>query len=321
MLRITQLEAGEGVGALRLEGSLTAHTVSELLSSSERALAQWRSVVLELADVKFADGQGTAALRRLKARGCVLIGASAFLVAMLREGTEGASGSGNDDSGDDTDVELLEGLRTGREAAFEQLVRRHSASLLAVARRILPSEDDARDAVQEAFLSAYRGIASFAGNAKLSTWLHRIVVNAALMKLRSRRRRPEEAIDDLLPEFDENGDWVSGAPHGESTVERHVASSEMRAMLRRCIARLPDRHRTILVLRDIEDLDTDEAARALGISANAAKIRLHRARQALRTLIERERIANTVGTTSGARRPAASAHGVVTPVGRPLEGA
>src|SRR5688572_12499994 len=90
--------------------------------------------------------------------------------------------------------DLLERLRSGEEGAYEELVRRYGGRLLAVARRFLPVEEDARDAVQDAFLSAFRGLASFEGQAQLSTWLHRIVVNASLMKLRTRRRKPEQSI-------------------------------------------------------------------------------------------------------------------------------
>ncbi len=100
---------------------------------------------------------------------------------------------GADRSGEDG---LLERLRSGDDAAFEQLVREHGGRMLAVARRFLRQEEDARDAVQDAFLSAYRALEDFEGNARLSTWLHRIVVNAALMKLRTRRRKPERSIED-----------------------------------------------------------------------------------------------------------------------------
>src|SRR5512147_2223050 len=106
------------------------------------------------------------------------------------------------------ETDLIAGLRRGDEASYEQLVREHGGAMLAVARRYLRTEDDARDVVQEAMLSAFRGIARFSADAKLSTWLHRIVVNCALMRLRSRRRRPEDAIEDLLPSFDEQGGFA-----------------------------------------------------------------------------------------------------------------
>jgi len=140
--------------------------------------------------------------------------------------------------------------------------------------------------VQEALLSAFRAIGSFEGTARLTTWLHRIVVNAALMRLRSRRRRREDHIDDLLPRFDEDGRFAEPVVPWETDalLERH----ETRALVRRAIDRLPESYRTVLVLRDIEELDTEETAVALGLQVNAVKTRLHRARQALRTLIERE---------------------------------
>ena len=99
----------------------------------------------------------------------------------------------------DDEATLVAQLRAGDEAAFEQVVRSYGGRLLAVARRIVGSEEDARDAVQDAFLNAFRSLDRFEGNAKLSTWLHRIVVNAALMKLRTRKRKPEQSIETLLP--------------------------------------------------------------------------------------------------------------------------
>jgi RNA polymerase sigma-70 factor (ECF subfamily) len=187
---------------------------------------------------------------------------------------------------DDAESALLAGLRAGSDEAFETLVRSTSSRLLTVARRILGSDEDARDALQEAFTAAFRALPRFEGQARLSTWLHRIVVNTALMKLRSRKRRPEEPIDTLLPGYKDDGhaaiepvEWSDGA---DVALER----AETRAFVRAQIDRLPDNYRTVLVLRDIEEMSTPEAAEALGISENAVKIRLHRARQALRALID-----------------------------------
>ena len=155
-----------------------------------------------------------------------------------------------------------------------------------MARRILGTEEDARDALQEAFISAFKALPRFAGQARLSTWLHRIVVNTALMKLRRRKRRPEEPIDALLPGYKDDGhqtvepvEWGDGA---DVLLER----AETRAFVRAQIDNLPDNYRTVLLLRDIEEMSTPEAADALGITENAVKIRLHRARQALRALID-----------------------------------
>jgi RNA polymerase sigma-70 factor (ECF subfamily) len=184
------------------------------------------------------------------------------------------------------DAKLLERLRSGEEAAYEELVRRYGGRLLAVARRFLPVEDDARDAVQDAFLSAFRGIGSFEGHAQLSTWLHRIVVNASLMKLRTRRRKPEQSIEELLPGFLEDGHLERPASPWRSEDLDPAERAELRDLVMRSIHELPEGHRNVLLLRDIENLDTEEAAQLLGISPGAVKTRLHRARQALRGLLE-----------------------------------
>lgn len=181
---------------------------------------------------------------------------------------------------------LLAALRAGEEAAYRHLVERYGGRMLAVARRILRSEEEARDALQEAFLQAFRGLERFEGQARLSTWLHRITVNAALMRIRRQKSRPEQPIEALLPAFRDDGhsevcfvDWADGP---EVLLER----SQVRDVVRAAIERLPASYRTVLLLRDIEELDTAEVAEMLGVTANAVKIRLHRARQALRELLD-----------------------------------
>jgi RNA polymerase sigma-70 factor, ECF subfamily len=188
-----------------------------------------------------------------------------------------------------SEQDFIERLKERDEEAFETLVQRYGARMLATARRLLGNEHDAYDAVQQAFISAFRSIAGFNADAKLSTWLHRIVANAALMQLRSRRRRPELPIQDLLPRFDDNGQWVDESVHAGWVEEHPIHQRETRQMVRRCIDRLPEIYRSVLLLRDIEDLDTMEVAEILATSPNAIKIRVHRARQALKSLIERER--------------------------------
>src|SRR5678816_378355 len=113
------------------------------------------------------------------------------------------AGSGATDRS--ADSALVARLQRGDPEAFETLVRAHSGRLLDVARRFLPNEQDAQDAVQDAFIRAFRAIGGFQERSQLHTWLHRIVVNSALMKLRERRRKPEESIDDLLPTFVSDG--------------------------------------------------------------------------------------------------------------------
>jgi RNA polymerase sigma-70 factor (ECF subfamily) len=183
---------------------------------------------------------------------------------------------------------LAKGLRAGDPAAFERIVRTYGGRLLAVTRRILHDEELARDAVQDAFVTAFRARKTFAATARDSTWLHRIAVNAALMKLRTQRRHPETSIDELLPSFRDDGHFALSLESWEEPVDVAIGRRETAAFVRGAIDKLPESYRTVLMLRDIEGLDNEEAARMLGITPNAVKIRLHRARMALRTLIAPE---------------------------------
>lgn len=183
------------------------------------------------------------------------------------------------------DQALLSALRAGEGAAFESLVRSYGGRMLSVARRFLVNDDDAQDAVQDAFLSAFKAIPAFDGRSKLSTWLHRIVVNASLMKLRTQRRRPEQSLDDLLPAFLEDGHQASAVPRWQNTAHE-VERAETRQLIRDQIAKLPESHRTVLLLRDIEEYDTETVAQMLDLSVAVVKVRLHRARQALRSLLD-----------------------------------
>jgi RNA polymerase sigma factor (sigma-70 family) len=124
------------------------------------------------------------------------------------------------------EVWLVSRLRAGDDEAFAMVVRQYNGRLLSTARRFFHEEQDARDAVQDAFLSAFKAVGGFAGRCKLSTWLHRIVVNTALMKIRRRRRRPETSIEDLLPQFEEDRSPILTAISSDDSVEQigNVAS-------------------------------------------------------------------------------------------------
>ncbi len=177
-------------------------------------------------------------------------------------------------------------MRAGDDAAFDACVRAYCGQLLIVARRILKNEEDAQDAVQEAFLSAFKEIGRFEGRSLLGTWLHRIVVNAALCRLRSRRRRPERSIEELLPHFGDDEHQIVPPTPWQETSGTILLQKEARELVQQCIGQLPEIYRTVLLLRDIEGLDTEEAARMLEVSPGVVKTRLHRARQALRTLLD-----------------------------------
>lgn len=181
---------------------------------------------------------------------------------------------------------LVAALKARDPDAFETLVRLHAPRLLAVGRRMLDNEEDARDAVQDTFVSAFRSIDRFQAQSKLSTWLHRIVVNMALMRLRTRRRKPEESLEPLLPIFTEDGHHAQEFSAWDEPADRLAEREETRRLVRQAIIELPEQYSEVLVLRDIQELDTNETARELGITPNAVKIRLHRARQALRTKLD-----------------------------------
>lgn len=181
---------------------------------------------------------------------------------------------------------LLARMQAGDEDAFEACVRAYSGQLLVVARRILGHEEDARDAVQDAFLSAFKGIGRFEGLSRIGTWLHRIVVNAALSRLRSRQRRPEKSIEDLLPHFGDGEHQLQPPTPWKATPVAILQRQELRQVIQCCISQLPETYRIVLVLRDIERLNTEETAQMLDTTIGVVKTRLHRARQALRSLLD-----------------------------------
>jgi len=158
-----------------------------------------------------------------------------------------------------------------------------------------------REVVQQAFVSAAQSIGTFAGASKVSTWLHRIVVNAALMKLRSQRRRLEKPIDELSARYGAMEHHLPGPVACEMSGDVLLGRLETHALVRRCIAQLPERYRTVLVLRDLEDLDTQETADRLAVTRTAVRVRLHHARRALRALLEWQFLLDASSRRSGER--------------------
>lgn len=179
---------------------------------------------------------------------------------------------------DPGDEALLGAVRAGSLAAFEALMRRHNQRLFRAARAIVGDDDEAEDVVQEAYVNAYEHLHQFAGSARFSTWLTRIAVNEAIARTRKRRRQ-EEVVD-----VDDEADWTRGG-RSETTPEHQAARGELRRALEAAIDRLPDGYREVFVLRDVEGMDGAEAAECLGLSEVALRVRLHRARARMRTLL------------------------------------
>lgn len=180
----------------------------------------------------------------------------------------------------------LEALLRGDRAAFEQLVREESPRLFRVIVRIVRDEDEAQSVLQETFLQAYRRLHTFRGESRLTTWLYAIGINLARAALRKNRRftaLDEEALDHLQPTF--NGGLYTETPETWNP-HRLAEASELRHLVHEAVAQLPPDYRAIVTLRDLEEFSTAEAARALNISEGAARVRLHRARQALRKILD-----------------------------------
>jgi len=168
----------------------------------------------------------------------------------------------------------------------EELVRANIGWMLALAERLLRDRGLAEDVVQESFVKAYEGSAGFEGRSNLESWLHRITVNTALSKLRQLKRLAEQPIDENLPEFDRFDCRIELPWSRLASVEEVMESDDTRRRVYETIGELPDSYRVVLWLRDIEEYDTSEVATLLGISKSNVKVRLHRARAALKKLLE-----------------------------------
>ncbi|MFT6876249.1 MAG: RNA polymerase sigma-70 factor (ECF subfamily) [Granulosicoccus sp.] len=183
--------------------------------------------------------------------------------------------------------QLVNGLQRDDANCFETLVREYGGRMLNVARRYLHNEDDAHDCVQDAFIQAFQRIQDFEGRSSIGSWLHRIVVNAALMRIRSSKRRREDFLEDSQTLFDSNGMRVETEAEITLSIEDVLVSEEIRDKVRHHIDQLPDAVRMLLLLRDIEGYRTDETAQLLGITESSVRTGLHRARKMLKKKIEK----------------------------------
>ena len=182
------------------------------------------------------------------------------------------------------DEALAARAAAGDEPAFEELVTRYQARVFRLARRLTGSDDDAADVLQETFLQVYRGLPGFRGESRFGTWLYRVATNAALMQRRARARRPAESLEAFLPRFDAAGIHVA-TPAELQVAARVDQLIDQRALAEKAwagIERLPDLYREAFVLRDLEEMTTDEVARVLDLQPAAVRQRVHRARLMLR---------------------------------------
>ena len=181
------------------------------------------------------------------------------------------------------------------ERSFNEIVEQYSDLAYSVAFRMLRNVEDAEDAVQEAYISAYKALPHFKGQSKLSTWLYRIVVNACLMKIRKDKSRAkyisEKDYDDAIVY-----DW-------KNDPEEEAVNSELRSTLEAGLDSLSPDLRAAVVLRDVQGLSTEESAEALNISIASLKSRLHRARILLRKHLEEYSSLSLLGTPEAQAEP------------------
>jgi RNA polymerase sigma-70 factor (ECF subfamily) len=192
---------------------------------------------------------------------------------------------------DAADAALFDRLRAGDGTALEPLMERFASRVYRVAHGVTGNAADAEEVVQDVFLTLFRKAASFEGRAALGTWLYRIAVNTALNKRRGKRSQVEEPLEDHLPRYTADGhregdrsfllaDW-SQMP------DEVLLSREGRGIVRAAVECLPAHYRVVLVLRDVEELSSEEVAEIVGDSVASVKSRLHRARMALREQLTR----------------------------------
>ena len=184
-----------------------------------------------------------------------------------------------------TDEVLIERFRAGCAFSYEEIIGRYETKAHNLAMRLTRNAEDAEEVLQDVFLTVYRKIDGFEGKAKFSSWLYRITVNAAFMKLRKRKQDQSVSLDDMLPHIQNKAITQKNA-FGASSDTRAL-NNEVRDALEGAIGRLPDDYRAVFILRDIDGLSNKEVGEILDLSIPAVKSRLHRSRLMLRKKLRR----------------------------------
>jgi len=175
-----------------------------------------------------------------------------------------------------TDLMLISRFKNGSIEAFEELIGRYESKVFNLAMRFTRNQEDAEEVLQDVFTTLYRKVAGFEGKSAFSSWLYRIIVNAAFMKLRKRKQYATTTFEELTPQLQQmipDKDSLFGTPSDSFTLAR-----EIREALQESIAKLPERYRAVFILRDINGLSNQEVGEILDLSVPAVKSRLHRSR-------------------------------------------
>lgn len=185
----------------------------------------------------------------------------------------------------ETDLALVKRLQAGDRSVFRELVRRHQEKVYRLSLRLTRDESKAQDAMQDAFLQVFRKIDQFQEQSAFTTWLYRITVNAALMRMRTERRHRETSLDDASPRYTEQGEMAEPVDDWAPAVDDEVGNRELAVHAREAVDALPDAYRSVFMLREVEELSTEDVAQILDLTIPTVKTRLHRARLALRKAI------------------------------------
>jgi RNA polymerase sigma-70 factor, ECF subfamily len=184
-----------------------------------------------------------------------------------------------------SDATLVEGFKKGSIEAFEELVARYESKVFNLAMRFTRNQEDAEEVLQDVFTTLYKKLEGFQGKSAFSSWLYRIIVNAAFMKLRKRKQHQAVSIEDLAPQLRQS--CFEGDLSHETRSDVLTSSRELRDMLQGAINKLPEQYRAVFVLRDVDGLSNQEVGEILDLSIPAVKSRLHRSRLMLRRRLQR----------------------------------
>jgi RNA polymerase sigma-70 factor (ECF subfamily) len=280
---------------LALEGWLVGPWVDEVRKDSEQQLSEGKTLRLDLTKVLFVDPRGVDLLRELASRHVEYVNCSSFLSQQLKEATIFAPGAVADvrelnsvqtpipklDAKVARERELIERVLAGEKDLFYELIRPCERGVFLAAASILGNDADAEDAAQEAFLKAYRNLDRFRQESKFSTWLIKIAINNARMKLRKDRCLPYAAID--VGRETSEGDYIqTDFADWREIPSEALERSELREALNKALNSLPEKYRIVFILRDVQQMSTAETAKVLGISEENVKTRASRARLQMR---------------------------------------
>jgi RNA polymerase sigma-70 factor (ECF subfamily) len=189
----------------------------------------------------------------------------------------------SDQRADDEERALIQRVKTGDHEAFDALFQRHFPTVYRQAFRLVGNQAEAEEVVQEVFLTMYEKAQTFRGESAFSTWLYRVTMNAALSKLRRRKRSEELPLDDYLPRFREDGHHlVRPVVDWSNEVEERLAKEEIYRLIQEALDQLQPVDKAVVMLSEIEGLSDREIGTTLGLTVSAVKARLHRSRLFLR---------------------------------------